>query len=330
MLGRGMVPFRMSAGQRPNNRFRDVNLASEIRTEALSLGERLVAKLPGGQLYQHHLLDSGAEALEMAIGHAYQVHLEGLRSIHEKIRATVSDLWLQASTTDLRWLPEGGCLADFLDDLEQRNLGALESFMRHPVMLAFHPEKPVVGSGALGPRLRNACRNACEGVLEPRVVGLERRGGDGIDCALRVHRCQFRIPCVVEGRIEVVTRSESLVFACVVGPSESGDGICQIAPETASSLVFRPGTLPLVIEESRMGCPSADGYYAFGRSALSQARPEYVVLSKVMGGWGSKIGAAMVRSDVLRSEFALDPDEGCSDAFSLGVALSVLEAIEST
>jgi len=167
--------------------------------------------------------------------------------------------------------------------------------------------------------------------MEPRVVNLERDGGVAcVEAAMQVHRCHFRVPKLVGGRIEVSIRSESLVFACVVGPSESGEGICSLVPETASALVFRSRDLPLVIEESRKGCPGAEGLYAFARTPLAQARPEYVLLSKVMGGWGSKIGAAMVRSDVLRAEFALEPDEGCSDAFSLGVALSVLETLESS
>lgn len=272
------------------------------------------------------MTDNGSEALVVVLEQAYNLRLRALRAIHESIREIVSDLWLRAASGESVDVPGGGNLVDFLDDLEQRNLGALESFERHPVALCFEGAGLGRGQGAIDTRLRKICREGLESRVEVREVVLDPERPECVAQAMDVHRCHFRVPRLRDGKVEMEVRRESLVFAFAL----DGEKALSLPVNALERLAAHRGALPLVIEENLIGCGLRGDLYAFERTPLATARPEYIVLNKLFAGWGAKIGAALVRDDSVGEGF----DNSCAagfgeDEFSLEVALAVFDALDA-
>ncbi len=300
-----------------------------LRSEVVDLGVRLSATVPGGLAYRCRLTDTGFEAMDVVLDLAYRKRLAELRAVHERIRESVSALWLQAAAGDEFLVPGGRNLPAFLDDLEQRNLGALESFERHPVALGFEGAFGGRMSISLESRLSRCCE-AVDGPSDVRTVLVDPMHPQRIAQALEVHQCHFLVPRLDKGRIEVDVRRESLVFAFVLDGVQDRDGADLLPASALDWLAAHREGLPLVIEENLIGCGRAGELYAFERTPLRESRPDYIVLNKLFAGWGAKIGAALVRDDLG------DPglDDSCAsgfgeDEFSLEVALAVFDALDS-
>mgnify|MGYP000958403505 CR=1 FL=1 len=300
---------------------------TRLQAAAAELGARLADRIPGAVSYACHLTNSGSEAMDAVLEHAYQTRLKALRAIHDSIGDQVTDVWLRAvSCTGLK-VPGGKPLTEFLDDLEQRNLGALESFEQRPVAFAFRGS--AAGRGVCGVVMKSnpTDRGGYAKTPKVRTVFLEATHPSSLAHAVSVHRCRFLVPVLAGDRIEVAHRDESLVFACLLNTQLIANGIGQLPSSILEWLAHGREGLPLVIEETQIGCGGENGFYAFEQTPLRAARPEYVLLSRVLGGWGARIGGVLIRSDILRPEFEVA--EKCGDAFSLEVALAVLDAMES-
>lgn len=300
-----------------------------LRSDVVDLGVRLSATVPGGLAYRCRLTDTGFEAMDVVLDLAYRKRLAELRAVHERIRENVSAVWLQAAAGGEIQVPGGRNLPAFLDDLEQRNLGALESFELHPVALGFEGAFGGRRSIPLESRLSRCC-DAVDGPSDVRTILVDPSHPQRIGHALEVHQCHFLVPRLEKGRIEVDVRRESLVFAFVLDGVQDREGSDLLPASALEWLAAHREGIALVIEENLIGCGRAGELYAFERTPLRESRPEYIVLNKLFAGWGAKIGAALVRDDLG------DPglDDSCAsgfgeDEFSLEVALAVFDALDS-
>lgn len=327
------LPGGWTTGERLSDPSSDSDLFRQgrrsLRSDVVDLGVRLSATVPGGLAYRCRLTDTGFEAMDVVLDLAYRKRLAELRIVHERIRENVSAVWLQAAAGGEIFVPGGRNLPAFLDDLEQRNLGALESFERHPVALAFDGSFAGRMSIPLESRLSRCCE-VVDGPSDVRTILVDPLFPERIVQALEVHQCHFLVPRLERGRIEVDVRRESLVFAFVLDGVLDREGSDLLPASALEWLAAHREGLPLVIEENLIGCGRAGELYAFERTPLRESRPDFIVLNKLFAGWGAKIGAALVRDDLG------DPglDDSCAsgfgeDEFSLEVALAVFDALDS-
>ena len=100
-----------------------------VRLRAACLGW-----MPGNARYVAHFSNSGTEAIEAALKHAYKVHLDRVRRHHEGIARETNELYHQLENREITAkLPGGKRAVDFRDDLNAHNLEQFESFQKHPV-----------------------------------------------------------------------------------------------------------------------------------------------------------------------------------------------------
>ena len=108
------------------------------REAAGALAGRLSGMMPGNARYVAHLSNSGTEAIEAALKHAYKVHLDLVRRHHEAIARETNELYHRLQDRELTAaLPRGKRPVDFRDDLDEHNLEQFESFQKRPVAIAF-------------------------------------------------------------------------------------------------------------------------------------------------------------------------------------------------
>ena len=86
--------------------------------------------------------------------------------------------------------------------------------------------------------------------------------------------------------------------------------------------------LPLIVDEIQTGCGRTGRFLALAETPLALDEPEYVVLSKALGGGLVKIAATLIRSDILDPDFGiLHTSTFGEDEFSCLIAQRVLDIL---
>ncbi len=111
---------------------------SSERREAGRLAERLNQLLPTQKKYLCHLTNSGTEAVEAALKHAYKVRFDHLRRLFDRISRDIEEFFHKTETDypDIEIPGNDRDLGKFRDDLDEHNIAQFELFQNGPVVLA--------------------------------------------------------------------------------------------------------------------------------------------------------------------------------------------------
>ena len=84
-------------------------------------------------------------------------------------------------------------------------------------------------------------------------------------------------------------------------------GMRPLADESLAALAAtaRRLAIPLLIDEVQTGCGRLGTVFGFQATSLAGAEPEYLCLSKALGGGLAKIGATLIRRDVYDPDFGI-------------------------
>ena len=87
---------------------------------------------------------------------------------------------------------------------------------------------------------------------------------------------------------------------------------------------IRRMTVPYIIDEIQTGCGRTGHIYSYADTPLANISPEYITLSKALGGAIAKIGATLIRKDIYEPDFGiLHTSTFGEDDFSSEIALNV-------
>lgn len=303
-----------------------------VRGASARLAKRLGDLLPCGGTYFVNLSNSGTEAVEAAVKHAYKVRFDQVRLEYERISRILNDLFYKVEgMRGAVEIPNGKKLVDFRDDLDEYNLGQLESFQKTPVMLAFQGSFHGKTASSLKLTFNKSYREGYEGVSSIQPVFLDPAAPERIDEVLEEFRCEFLYPVLEADRIVLrpyrMTRAMGLILETI-----QGEGGIRPLPDSTLAWIAEhlPGRLPLLLDEIQTGCGRTGSFYAFGQTPLVKIRPEYVILSKALGGGLAKIGATLVRSDIYDHDFGiLHTSTFGEDDLSAEVALATIDLLEA-
>jgi acetylornithine/succinyldiaminopimelate/putrescine aminotransferase/predicted amino acid dehydrogenase len=302
-----------------------------VRREAGDLAERLNGVLGLGAPYVCHLTNSGAEAIEAALKHAYKVRLDAVRREFERISRGVESLFrtVERDHPEVA-VPSGRDLRAFRDDLDEHNVAELERFQRAPVVVAFKGAFHGKTTSALKVTFNRSYREAFEGLSAIQTEFIDFADVERLQGILGEHGIEFLEPrledgCVVVGRVPM-TRAIALCLEVI-----QGEGGVRPVPDGALAVLAtshdRLG-LPYVVDEIQTGCGRTGTFLAMSATPLRAIAPEYVTLSKALGGGLVKIAATMIREDVYDPDFGiLHTSTFAEDELGCRVAARVVEML---
>ncbi|HHI92617.1 MAG TPA: aminotransferase class III-fold pyridoxal phosphate-dependent enzyme [Gammaproteobacteria bacterium] len=286
-----------------------INAQGSIRTESAHLAQRL-SKLTGSQRgYCVNFSNSGAESIEAAVKHAYKVQFDKVRREYERLTRVLNDLYYKIEREQISVeLPgDNTDLIDFRDDLDEYNLAQFEQFQNNPVMIAFKGAFHGKTSSALKVTFNKSYREAFEGLsaIQPAYVDIHRP--EQIAETVDEQVCTFYYPVLTGTRIELrpvrITRVIAMILEVVLGEG----GIRPVPDATLSHLAELKSErhIPLIIDEIQTGCGRTGSIFGYHDTPLRDIEPEYIALSKALGGGISKIGATLIHRNTYDADFGI-------------------------
>jgi acetylornithine/succinyldiaminopimelate/putrescine aminotransferase/predicted amino acid dehydrogenase len=321
------------------------NAQMSIRGNAAKLAERLDLKLFAitNQHFVTTLANTGTEAVEAAIKHAHLAYYarveQALARLEDAIEAISRTLGgseqqtvvvrcdaLEANNPSAISAPTGaiklGALKKWLSTRES------ELRSRRPITLAqrgsFHGK--TTGSLAL---TENPAYRAPFGLSSEHVVFLNRNDEDEIGAVFEQAIYTIPIPSLTANHeITLSPLPICTVAACFVEPIQGEGGI---NPLTESYLrkcraITSQYDVPLVVDEIQCGMGRTGSFLCSTQLGIA---PDYLLLSKSLGGGLVKISALMIERKQYVEEFGLlHTSTFAEDDMSCAIALEVLDVLE--
>ena len=308
-----------------------INAQASLRNISGRLAKRLSDLTPGDQEYFVNFSNSGAESIEAAIKHAYKVHLEKVNEEYERLTRILNDFYYSCESreSDIK-IPGDKSLIDFRDDLDEYNLTQFEEFQNHPVLVslkgAFHGKT----SSAIKITFNKSFRESFEGLSAINSVFVDAEDIGRMKEILEEHTIRLFYPLLINDIIELRTVSITKVFGLSIEIVQGEGGIKPLSDETLEELVtiHKELKVPFILDEIQTGCGRLGRVFGYENTPLASISPEYITLSKALGGGIAKIGATLIRKDIYDHDFGiLHTSTFGEDDFSSTIALSFIDLI---
>jgi len=191
---------------------------------------------------------------------------------------------------------------------------------------AFHGKT----SSALKVTFNKSYREAFEGLsaIQPAYVDIHRP--EQITEIVDEQVSTFYYPVLTGTRVELrpvrITRVIAMILEVVLGEG----GIRPVPDATLSHLVELKSKqqLPLIIDEIQTGCGRTGSIFGYHDTPLGEIEPEYIALSKALGGGISKIGATLIHRNIYDDDFGiLHTSTFAEDDLSARVASKTLDIL---
>lgn len=302
-----------------------------IQSDAAELAERLNQYIPGSHDYLVNFSNSGAESVEAAIKHAYKVHYDKIEKEYERITRVLDDFYYQYENSETKpLLPENKKLIDFRDDLDEYNLEQFESFKNKPVVISFKGAYHGKTTSSLKVTFNKSFREAFEGLSAIQNSFIDRNNPERIPEILKQEVCTFYYPAIANNIVTLkpvtLTRVMGLIFELIMGEG----GIIPLPDSTLEYMakIYPSLGLPYIIDEIQTGYGRLGEIFSYAKTPLSTISPDYILLSKSLGGGVSKIGATLIKKDIYEQDFGiLHTSTFGEDKLSSKTSLKVLDIL---
>lgn len=279
-----------------------------IQSDTAVLAERLNQYTPSEEKYLVHFSNSGAESVEAAIKHAYKVHYDKIEKEYERITRVLDDFYYQYENSENKpILPNNKKLVDFRDDLDEYNLEQFELFKNKPVMISFKGAYHGKTTSSLKVTFNKSFREAFEGLSAIQNVFIDRDKPEKISETLKQEVCTFYYPVITHNEVTLkpitLTRVMGLIFELIMGEG----GIIPLPNSTLKYLAKMHSSLelPYIIDEIQTGCGRLGEIFYYAKTPLAEISPDYILLSKSLGGGVSKIGATLIKESIYEQDFGI-------------------------
>ena len=308
-----------------------INVQGAIRPDAALLAERLSGLASSEARYLVNFSNSGAESVEAALKHAYKKHLDKIRREYERVSRVLEDFYVQLCDREASLeFPNGKSLNKFRDDMDEHNLGQFENFQNNPHIIAFLGSYHGKTSSALKVTFNKSFREPFEGISSIRTHFVDTKSPEQIRDITREQICSFYYPELEDGTIKILSSQMTTVIALIFEIVQGEGGIHPLPRSTLSYLADNHQSLglPYIIDEIQTGCGRLGAVFSYRRTPLDSIQPDYITLSKALGGGLCKIGATLIRSDIYDQDFSiLHTSTFAEDALSARVARRCLELL---
>ncbi|GAA4343533.1 aminotransferase class III-fold pyridoxal phosphate-dependent enzyme [Kangiella taiwanensis] len=310
-----------------------INSQCSVRSESANLAQLLNEYIDNGQNYKVNFSNSGAESVEAAIKHAYKVHFDKVRREYERITRILNDFYykVEREGIDVELPGDENDLIDFRNDLDEYNLNQFESFQKSPVIAGLKGSYHGKTCSPLKVTFNKSYREGFEGLSSIQSAFVDHDKPERLKELVNEMACVFYYPVLVGGKVEIHTLKITRVMAFIMETLQGEGGIKPVPEETLSQLasIHDELKIPFIIDEIQTGCGRLGSIYSYQNTALNAIAPEYITLSKSLGGGLVKIGATLIRGDIYDQDFGiLHTSTFAEDDLSARVAIKALELLK--
>ena len=197
-------------------------------------------------------------------------------------------------------------------------------------MIAFKGSFHGKSTSALKVTFNKSYREGFEGLSSIRTVYIDPDTPQRLPEIINEHICTFYYP-VLNGNTVTL---RPIVITCVIGfilEIVLGEGgIRPIPDKTLQYLTDQHEKLaiPYIVDEIQTGCGRTGSIFAYSQTPLRDIQPEYITLSKALGGGLVKIGATMIAKHIYDHDFGiLHTSTFGEDEYSSRIALRFLNLL---
>jgi acetylornithine/succinyldiaminopimelate/putrescine aminotransferase/predicted amino acid dehydrogenase len=310
-----------------------INTQGAVHPEAATLAERLSKLASDEARYLVNFSNSGTESVEAALKHAYKKHFDRVRREYERISRTLENFYVELNSADETYkIPNGKSLNKFRDDLDEYNLGQFESFQNNPHVIAFLGSFHGKTSAALKMTFNKSYREPFEGISAIRPHFINPESPDRVQEIAEEQVCMFYYPVLMGEQVEIRIFRVTRVVAVIMEILQGEGGIRPLPEKTMSYLAenYKRLKIPLIIDEIQTGCGRLGSIFSYHRTPLKSIQPDYITLSKALGGGLCKIGATLIREDIYDQNFSiLHTSTFGEDALSAKVASRCIDILSN-
>ncbi|AOE49299.1 aminotransferase class III-fold pyridoxal phosphate-dependent enzyme [Kangiella sediminilitoris] len=311
-----------------------INSQCSVRSESANLAMVLNEYIDNGHNYKVNFSNSGAESVEAAIKHAYKVHFDKVRREYERITRILNDFYYKVEREGIEIeLPgEENDLIDFRNDLDEYNLNQFESFQKSPVIAGLKGSYHGKTCSPLKVTFNKSYREGFEGLSSIQAAFVDHDKPQRLKEIVNELACEFYYPVLVGSKVEIHTLKITRVMAFIMEVLQGEGGIKPVPEKTLEQLAAIHGELkiPFILDEIQTGCGRLGSIYSYQDTALKSIAPEYITLSKALGGGLVKIGATLIRDDIYDQDFGiLHTSTFAEDDLSSKVAIKALELLKA-
>ena len=309
-----------------------VHAQSSLRGESARLAALLNQCTPPGHEYFVHFTNSGGESVEAAIKHAYKVQFDMIRREYERISRVLNEFYysLDRNGLDVDLPNKSKDLTDFRDNLDEYNLTQFEAFQNNPVMVALKGSFHGKTSSALKVTFNKSYREAYEGLSAIRTAFINTDHPERLEELVAEHVSVFYYPVLIGRQVTLRPIKMTRVIAFIFEILQGEGGMRPVPLHTLQYLaeVRQRVKVPFILDEIQTGCGRLGSVFAYAQTPLAQHAPEYIVVSKALGGGLVKIGAALIRKDIYDQDFGiLHTSTFAEDELSSRVAIKTLQLL---
>jgi len=310
-----------------------VHVQASRRAAAGELARRLSGLTGVATGYNVNFSNSGAEAIEAALKHAYKVRFDAVRREYERLTRILGDFYyrMEEAHPDVV-VPGGKTLTDFRDDLDEYNLAQFEQFQNHPVVIACKGSYHGKTASALKVTFNKTFREAYEGLSAIKACFVSPQQPERIGEIINEECCTFLYPVLGDGGIELRPVRMGTVIALMLEPILGEGGVKPLPDAFLAHLAAHHGEwqVPFIVDEIQTGCGRTGAMFAWRQGPLATIAPDYLVLSKALGGGLAKIGATLIRKDIYDDDFGiLHTSTFGEDELSSRLALKFLDLLHA-
>lgn len=309
-----------------------INAQGSLRNDSANLSRQLSELTGDADSYYVNFSNSGAESIEAAIKHSYKVHFDKVRREYERLTRILNDFYYKAENQqeNIKLPGKNKDLIDFRDDLDEYNLAQFEAFQNNPVLVAFKGSFHGKTMSALKVTFNKSYREAFEGLSAIKPVFVDPKDPERIPEIVESNKSTFYYPIMngdtVELRPYSITRVIGLMFEIVLGEG----GIRPLSDDCLLQLsnMHEKLKVPYIIDEIQTGCGRLGNIYAYKDTPLKNIQPEYITLSKALGGGIAKIGATLIKKTIYDQDFGiLHTSTFAEDSFSAKISSKFLDIL---
>jgi acetylornithine/succinyldiaminopimelate/putrescine aminotransferase/predicted amino acid dehydrogenase len=309
-----------------------VHAQSSLRGESARLAALLNQYTPPGHEYFVHFTNSGGESVEAAIKHAYKVQFDKIRREYERISRVLNEFYytLDRNGLDVDLPNKSQDLTVFRDNLDEYNLTQFEAFQNNPVMVALQGSFHGKTSSALKVTFNKSYREAYEGLSAIRTAFISTDHPERLEELVAEHVSVFYYPLLTGRQVTLRPIKMTRVIAFIFEILQGEGGMRPVPLHTLQHLaeVRQRVKVPFILDEIQTGCGRLGSVFAYTQTPLAQQAPEYIVLSKALGGGLVKIGAALIRKDIYDQDFGiLHTSTFAEDELSSRIAIKTLQLL---
>jgi acetylornithine/succinyldiaminopimelate/putrescine aminotransferase/predicted amino acid dehydrogenase len=312
----------------------DIPNMVQCSNRALSgkLAQRLNDLIPNKSKYLCNFANSGTESVEAALKHAYKNRAEQIQRKYETIHSTLKNLSnkINIEKLSLQLPDEYATIEALITSLQAKNKEELECFLTKPVIAAFKSAFHGKTTSSLKVTFNKTFRENYERMSAIKPIFMDVRHPVQLQDIISEYIIEFAYPEIVENKLVIKKWSIPRVFAFILEVIQGEGGINIVSDDVLQELaeIHPVINVPYIVDEIQTGCGRTGTFFAYEQTPLRNIEPEYIVLSKALGGGLCKIGAALIHEKEYDPEFGLaHTSTFCEDDASAAVALNVIEKL---